>query len=143
MELGDAVTQIQRDIESVFDDFGRMGLRRFGIGGAQPRLDVTESGDELVVEAELPGVDPSDVDVDLEGDVLTIKGEKKVDRDDQSKGYHIVERGQGEFERKVALPFKPDPEGIKASFDNGVLRITMPKPEEAKVEKKKIQVQST
>jgi HSP20 family protein len=140
LDFGDAISALQRDIEQVLDDFGRVGLRRGGAGTLTPRLDVTETADELVIEAELPGIDPKDVDVDLEGDVLTISGEKKIDREDKSKGYHMVERAYGSFERSVALPFRADPDQIKATFDKGVLRISMPKPPEAKVEKKKITV---
>ncbi len=143
LDFGDAMTALQRDIEQVLYDFGRSGLLRRGERGAlTPRLDVTETDSEYVIEAELPGVDAKDVEVDLDGDVLTIKGEKKSEHEDKAEGYHVVERSYGMFERSVALPFAADADAIVASFDKGVLRITAPKPAEARSEKKKISVTS-
>jgi HSP20 family protein len=137
--FGDTFGSLQREIDRVFEDFGR-----FEGAGAQalmaPRVDISESDGEYVIEAELPGVELKDVDVSIDGDVLTIKGEKKLDREDKSKDFHLIERAYGSFERSIALPFAVDPSAIKAKFHDGVLRITAPKPAEAKSEKKKIEV---
>jgi HSP20 family protein len=140
LDLGETFGALQHEIDRVFDDFGHFRFGRGGLSLGAPRIDVSESDGDYVIEAELPGVDPKEVEVSLDGDVLTIKGEKKIDREDKSKDYHVVERAYGAFERSVALPFKADETKIQATFANGVLRITAPKPAEAKTEKRKIEI---
>jgi HSP20 family protein len=94
------------------------------------------------VTAELPGVDEKDVDVTLEQDVLTIRGEKKTARDEQNKdkNWHVVERSYGSFSRAIPLPFDPDPAKVEAKFDKGVLHIHLPKPAEVAKKQQKIEV---
>jgi HSP20 family protein len=140
LDFGDAFWALQREVDRVFDDFGRLDFTRAGGGALMPRLDVSETDSQYVIEAELPGVDIKDVDVSLDGDILTIRGEKKTDREDKSKDYHLIERSYGTFQRSIALPFSADAKKIAATFDKGVLRVTAPKPAEAKTEKKKIEV---
>jgi HSP20 family protein len=140
LDLGETFGALQHEIDRVFDDFGRLRFGRSGLSLGAPRIDVSETDGEYVIEAELPGVDPKEVEVSLDGDVLSIKGEKKIDREDKSKDYHVVERAYGAFERSIVLPFKADEKKIQAKFTNGVLRITAPKPAEAKTEKKKIEI---
>jgi HSP20 family protein len=138
--FGDTYWALQREVDRVFDDFGRIDFSRAGAGALTPRLDVSETDKQYVIEAELPGVDIKDVDVSLDGDILTIRGEKKTDREDKSKDFHLVERSYGTFERSIALPFAADAKKISATFEKGVLRVTAPMPAEAKTEKKKIEV---
>jgi HSP20 family protein len=122
---------IHREIDRLFEDFfegGPLGLA----GGsssfvATPRLDVQESQGELCVIAELPGVTQSDIDLSLDGDVLTIRGEKKQEQESNEASYHVMERRYGRFERSVQLPFAPDPSQVNAKFENGVLRVRMPR----------------
>lgn len=98
-----------------------------------PTIDVSESDKELTVTAELPGVAEQDMNLSLENNVLTIKGEKRAEtkKDDEEKKYHLVERSYGSFQRSIPLSFKADPDSVKANFKNGVLKITVQKPPEA------------
>ena len=93
---------------------------------ATPCMNVGETGQELRVEVELPGVSEEDVHVELAGDMLTIRGEKKVEREDVQ--HHIAERSFGTFARSLRLPFPVEPDRIQATFHNGVLTIALPKP---------------
>jgi HSP20 family protein len=138
-DFGESFSALQREVDRVFDDF-RPLRRRGGLTMTAPRLDLSETDGEYLIEAELPGVDIKDVQVSLDGDILTIKGEKKVDREEKAKDYHIIERAHGAFERSIALPFAVDAKTVVAKFHDGVLRITAPKPAEAKTEKQKIEV---
>ena len=136
---------LRRDMERMFEDFSReWGWSPSAAPGAgmatAPRLDVSETDTELKIEAELPGVDEKDVEVVLTNDRLTIKGEKKHEKEEKKKDYHLVERSYGSFARTVGLPFDADPEQVKASFANGVLTVTLPKPPEVKAKEKKIQI---
>ena len=104
-----------------------------------PALDVSETENEIIVKAELPGMDPKDVQVDFEGDVLTIKGEKKQEKEEKEENYHLVERSYGTFSRSFRIPKPIQEDKIKANYKNGVLKIVLPKAEEAK--KKPIQIE--
>ena len=94
---------------------------------ALPRLDVHEDEQCIRVSAELPGVSADDVDVRVEGDMLVISGEKKAQQQGGARNYHVMERSYGQFKRSVALPFTPDAQSVDASFDLGVLTVTVPK----------------
>ena len=96
-----------------------------------PRLDVKESDTEYVVTAELPGLEEKDVEISLEDDVLTIRGEKRAEHTDENAGYKHVETVTGRFERKLALPTEVDAESVCANSKNGVITITLPKRAEA------------
>jgi HSP20 family protein len=143
LDLGESFSALQREVDRVFEDFRPFRLGRGGFAMTAPRLDLSETDGEYLIEAELPGVDIKDVEVSLDGDILTIKGEKKIDREDKTKDYHLVERAHGAFERSITLPFAVDPKKIKAKFDKGVLRITATKPAEAKTERQKIEIAAT
>jgi HSP20 family protein len=120
------------------------GLRPPANGGIvmAPRMDMAETDDSIEITAELPGVDEKDLDVSVEGDVLVIKGEKKSESEEKKKDYHVVERSYGSFRRSIRLPGVVDPEKVKAAFDKGVLRVTLPKPQEAKQNRRRIEVKS-
>jgi HSP20 family protein len=92
-------------------------------------VDVAETDKEIRVCAELPGVDEKDIEVSLDGDLLTLRGEKKFEQEkgDEKTNYHLVERGYGRFQRSLRLPFQANPDEVKASFQNGVLTVTVPK----------------
>ena len=87
----------------------------------------SETENEIRITAELAGVTERDIDVSLDDDVLTIRGEKKFERTDEKENFHFVERSYGTFRRSLRLPFPVDPERVQASFENGVLTVTMPK----------------
>jgi HSP20 family protein len=124
------------DLWKPFDLTAVSGLH----GGFVPRVNVRETKDAVEIEAELPGIDTSDVDLSVHGHSLWIRGEKKDDKEEERDGYRVVERSYGRFERHIALPEHTDAEKIDASYRDGVLHVTVPKTEEAKP--KKIEVKS-
>lgn len=105
-----------------------------------PDIDVRENDKEIVFEAELPGIDEKDVQVAVRDGVLSMKGEKKSERDEKKDTYHLVERSYGSFERSFRLPDSVDEEKIKADFTKGVLRVVVPKRAEAVKTEKKIPI---
>ncbi|MFO7782294.1 MAG: Hsp20/alpha crystallin family protein [Spirochaetia bacterium] len=123
--------RLRSEINRIFDDdwFGGRGLldRTF-----VPSMDIEDSDEEVLVTAELPGVDIKDVDVSVSGNVLTVKGEKKDEHEKEEAGYYHRERWSGSFQRSLTLPDAIDPEKVKAEMKNGVLRISFPKREEVK-----------
>jgi HSP20 family protein len=136
----DMFRSLHREIDHLFDDFTR-GFPTFGDAGIMPvNLDVAETDKAFEVTAELPGAKPEDVDISLSDGVLTVKGEKKTEKDDKQKNYHMIERSYGSFQRSFRLPAEVDPNKVEARFDNGVLRITLPKAPEAQSKIKKIEV---
>src|SRR5438128_10306686 len=118
------------------------GPARFGADELSPKIDIAESKDAIDMTAELPGVDEKDLDVTLANGVLTIRGEKKTERDEQDKdkNWHVVERSYGSFSRAIPLPFDPDPAKVEAKFDKGVLHIRLPKPAEVAQKQQKIEI---
>jgi HSP20 family protein len=141
---GDPFNAFRREMDRLVDSFGReFGWPAPGQAGAMaPSIDVSETDSEIKVEAELPGVDQKDVEVVVTDNVLTIKGEKKAEKEEKKKDYHLVERSYGGFARSVTLPFAAEPDKAKASFKNGVLTVTLPKPPEMKAKAKKIAVKA-
>jgi HSP20 family protein len=105
-----------------------------------PSLDLSDRGDSLVAELEVPGMDPKDIDISVTGDVLNISGEKKREREEKEHNYHLVERSYGKFSRSVRLPSTVNPDRVKASYKDGILSITLDKTEQAKT--KKIEVKA-
>jgi len=105
-----------------------------------PSLDVSETKDNIVVKAEVPGMDAKDIDISLANDVLTVKGEKRQEKEEKDENYHRVERSYGAFSRSIRLPREVQSDKIKANYKNGVLKITLPKSEEAKKKEIKIKV---
>jgi HSP20 family protein len=115
-------------------------LLRGEAGMTVPELDVRESANAIVVEAELPGVDEKDVNVTLKDGVLVIKGEKRHETDEKGESYHMMERSFGSFERSIRLPDSVDEAQIEAKFDKGVLTVTAAKKPEAVKEARKIEI---
>jgi len=97
-----------------------------------PAVEMAETDDELLLSVELPGMKREDIQVTLDDGVLTIRGEKKEEREEKEKRYHLWERRYGTFERSFTLPRSVDPKGIKARFEDGVLKIEMPKSRQAR-----------
>lgn len=106
-------------------------------------IDVVEEGDELLVRASLPGVNPDEIDVSIEDRVLTIKGETKVEEETKDGGYFIRERRTGSFRRSLRLPETADTEKAKTVYENGVLTVALPKVESKKVKRLAITVGNT
>ena len=139
----DPFTAFRREMDRLFDSFGR----EVGWPGGDnrsaamtPSIDVSETESELKIDVDLPGVDQKDVDVMISDNVLTIKGEKKAEREEKKKDFHLVERSYGSFSRSLTLPFAADPDKAQANFKNGVLSITLPKPPEVKAKAKKVAI---
>jgi HSP20 family protein len=107
-----------------------------------PSVDIYETANELVLKADLPEVELKDLDVRVENQTLTIVGERKFERRDDTKGYHRVERSYGNFARSFAVPNTFDTDKINAGFKNGVLTVTLPKKENAKPRQIKVEVQN-
>ncbi len=126
----DVFGTLQREVNRVFDQmFGGGPAARFG--AFAPSLEMKEGDGALVVTAELPGMEEKDIELSVDGDILTISGEKKQEKAEEKEGFHLSERSYGAFRRSVRLPFGPDPAKAEASFEKGVLRVTLPRPPEA------------
>jgi HSP20 family protein len=138
----------QNEINRMFDDFFRdpfapLTFREPALGGEfTPRVDVVESDKDFKVTAELPGMEPKDIQINLEKDTLTLSGEKKSEHEEKQKGYHRIERSYGTFQRVIPLATEIDEEKVDAQFKNGVLTITLPKTPAAVKTAKKIEVKA-
>ena len=136
---------INKRLKKFFEDFdspffGEHAVKSFSSNAFTPRVDVTEDKDNLYVHAEIPGVDKKDIKINVTGDILTISGEKKTEQRDEGKNYYRIERNYGSFSRSFTLPAEIVIDKIAAEYKDGVLNVTMPKTEEAKVVEKQIEV---
>jgi HSP20 family protein len=145
----DPFLTLHREMNRLFDDVLRGGpVSSGGQGGSQggvllaPHMDVSETDKELRLQAELPGVSESDIDVSLNEDVLTIRAEKKQERKEEREGMHFSERAFGTFQRSLRLPFQVNPDQVQARFENGVLSVTLPKTQ-LQERSRRIQIQGT
>lgn len=105
-----------------------------------PAVDILETENELVLKADVPGIDQKDIDIQIENGTLTLKGERKFERDEKNKGFHRMERSYGAFVRYFTLPDTVDSEHVRAEYSSGVLSVTLPKKEVAKPRSIKVQV---
>lgn len=132
---------LQRDINRVFESFwNRAGDLDWPWGGGDAKSDVVEAKDHVEVSIELPGMEMKDIEVSVTDDMLTVKGEKKVERQEEKKGYYLSERSYGAIYRTIPLPPGVDGEKAEASFKNGVLTIRLPQTPEAQAKVKRIEV---
>ena len=106
-----------------------------------PAMDISETGKQIVVNAEIPGIDAKNIDISLNGRVLTIKGEKKQEQEEKEDSYHRIERRYGSFSRSFELPADVDAGKVKANYKDGVLKLNLPKTEEQSI--KKIEVKTS
>jgi HSP20 family protein len=129
-----------RELRSMQDRFGRLlggtGRRdrdeEMSMGAWVPPVDIAEEQDQIMITAELPGFKPDDIQINMEGNVLTLRGERKFEEEKDRRNYHRVERAYGVFVRSFSLPNNVDRENVKAEFRDGILELTLPKREEAK-----------
>jgi HSP20 family protein len=129
-----------RDVFDLMDSFWR-GYEGFPLSQMSfPSLDVSETEKEVIVKAEMPGMDSKDIDLYVEGDNLIVRGEKKQENEDKDENYHRVERSYGAFHRSIPLPSKCDQSKVKAKYKNGVLTVKLPKSEDAVP--KRVQIES-
>ena len=134
--------RMRREMDRLWDTFfERRPARGEEVSEWLPTLDVSETKNDYVVKVELPGMDSKDIDISLTNDVLTIKGEKRQEKEEKDENYHLIERSYGSFTRSVRLPSQVQSDKINATFKNGVLKVTLPKTEEAKKKEIKIKVE--
>ncbi len=126
------LTSLRREMDRLWEDFfGRRDLLAEEASWV-PAVDISEDKEYVNVRAELPGIDPKDVEITLSGDLLTIRGEKKQRQEKKGENFHRIETRWGRFCRSIRIPVPVDPDKIEAKYENGVLNITMPKREEIK-----------
>lgn len=138
------IATLQKDLNNVFDGFwskmenlGSLDLP-WGHGNAQS--DVVDTGDAVEISVELPGMDMKDIEIMVTNDFLTVKGEKKIERQEEKKGYYRSERSYGAVYRSIPLPPGVDSDKAEAKFRNGVLTVTLPQTPEAQAKVKRIEV---
>jgi len=138
----DPFLSLQRQMNRLFDEaLTYAPAPRSGNGATlTPSIDVRETDEAIEIQAELPGVDEKDVHVTLEDNVLTIKGEKKAEKEESKKGYYMSERSYGSFLRSFELPTGIDAGKVSAIFTKGVLKVTLPKPAAAEAKARKIDI---
>ncbi len=139
--------RIMPAFDDLFDEF----FRGFGLAPAwseasrlgefTPRVDVRETDEELIVTVELPGLEEKDFEVLLEDDVLTIKGEKRTEHEEQREGYRHVESSSGSFRRAIPLPSEIDADAVKATYKQGVVTVVLPKLPEARRQARTVPVE--
>ena len=129
-----------RDITTLRDEMNRLFNRTVGDGVSSgsawtPAVDIFDTDQAIVLRAELPGLTPEDIDIEIDDKVLTLKGERRFEETVQEGRYYRLERAYGHFQRNVTLPQGVKPDEISASFDNGVLSVRVPKAEEVRPRK--------
>lgn len=138
-ELLPSFGAFRREIEDLFSRFfGEEALPAPFERGFSPAIDISESDKEISVKAEIPGVDPKDVDITITGSALTIKGEKKAEKEETTGGVHRIERSFGTFSRTFTLPCEVEEDKVRAEYRDGVLSLKIPKTQSA--QKKRIEV---
>jgi HSP20 family protein len=133
---------IQSEMNRLFNTFFDSPTATNGSAARRwlPAMDLLETENDFVLRADLPGLSESDVNIELENNVLTISGERKSETEERKEGYYRVERASGSFSRSLTLPDGIDPDAVKATFERGVLEVRIPKPEERKPRKVAISV---
>ena len=140
-EPGSLYNQLQNEINRLFESrVGPAGEDSSTVVTSHwmPAVDIREETDRFVLYADVPGVDPKDIEVTMENGVLTIRGERKLESEEEREGYKRTERARGTFYRRFSLPDSADPERVSARGKNGVLEVTIPKHE--RVQPRKISV---
>jgi HSP20 family protein len=123
----------------LFDEpFSREEEQGMQAGAWSPSVDIHEADKELVLTAELPGVEENDIEVNLEGNVLFLKGKREFEKETKEEDYHRIERSYGSFYRSFRLPHYVDQDKIKAEYEDGLLKLRMPKKAELKAKKVKV-----
>lgn len=141
-QLIEPFTQLRGEVDRLFDNFPlRMPSFRFGRLASTPAIDMTETNRAYELTAELPGMEPEDVEVTFDEGLLRIAGEKQERREESDRGYRLSERSYGSFERVIELPSAAQGDRIKAKFKNGVLSVTIPKDEKAAAKSKRIAIE--
>lgn len=142
----EGVAVLQNRLNSIFNDFanatGELQNESLSAGNFIPPVDIYEDANRLVLKLEVPGISQEDLQINLENQTLTVKGERKFVNDEKEENFHRIERRYGSFVRSFTLPSTVETESAQASYENGVLAITFPKKEAAKPKQVKIQIGS-
>jgi len=134
------VTNLRDDMDRFFDSFFERYPKERSEGFWAPTLDIEEDKDNFMVNVELPGMKKEDIKISLSGETLTISGERRYESEEKGKTYFRLERAYGKFQRTLNLPAEVDANRTKASYQNGILTLTMPKSERAKAKEIAIEV---
>jgi HSP20 family protein len=136
------LSSLRREMDRAFDRFFEGWPFQVTKGGRSwtPSIDVSETPKAVVVKAEIPGMEAKDIDIAITGDVLTIRGERRQEKEEKDENTHLVERRYGSFSRSVGLPAEVETDKVDATYKNGVLKITMTKSKKAS--QKKIEVKA-
>ncbi len=141
----DPFTAMRREMDRMFEEMTKsFSLARpaLGMGLMAPRVDMKETEGAVEVHAELPGVAEKDVEVQLADGILTIKGEKRQEREEKEKGHYLMERSYGSFLRQIPIPVEVEEDKVEAKFDKGVLSITLPKKPSTETKAKRIEIKA-
>jgi len=136
----DDLASLRESMDKLFEEFFTRRPRGPALATWQPAVEVFETDADVVVRAELPGIDPKNVDITVTSDTLTIKGEARAEQEDKRRNYYRRELRYGAFTRVLALPDDVNAEQAKASYKNGILEIRVPKSERAKAKAVKVEV---
>jgi len=141
------IVALQKEMNRMFDSFSQSFFdfpsldRKVGLARTiSPKIDVVETDKEVTVTAELPGMEEKDIEVNFSRDTLVIKGEKKAEKEEKKEDYYFMERSYGSFHRAIPVSAGVDRDKVEAAFKNGVLKVTLPKTEQAQKETKKIRI---
>jgi HSP20 family protein len=131
---------LQERMNKLFDETFSRGAQDVDVGAWSPPVDILEKGDEIIIKMEISEVEQKEIDIKVEGNALTIKGERKLEEGTKREDYMRLERPYGTFSRSFSLPTTVDHEKVKASHKNGILRVVLPKKEETKPKQIKVEV---
>ena len=133
-------SNLQDQLNRLFNDAFERTRQESNLTAWAPAVDIYENEQELVVKADLPDIDPKDLDIRVENNILSIRGERKFEKKVNEENYLRVERAYGSFSRSFSLANTVNPDGIKADYQNGVLTLVLPKREEAKPKQIRVNV---
>lgn len=140
---GNPIATLQREMNQVFESFwNRFGHLEWPWGSGEARSDMVETDNAIEISIELPGMEMKDIELTVTDDMLTLKGEKRIERQEEKRGYYLSERSYGAIYRTIPLPPGVDGDKAQASFKNGVLTIRLPQTPEAQAKVKRIEVKS-
>jgi HSP20 family protein len=134
---------LQSNLNRIFQDYGRGSDELLTSGTFVPPVDIYEDDHNITLKMEVPGVDQKDINITMENNTLTVRGERKFEKDAKEENFHRIERRYGEFTRSFSLPNTVDSENVTANFDNGILNIKLAKRAEAKPKQIKVGTGST
>ncbi len=137
------LADLRREMDRLFDSFFGRGKGKEAADLIAPAVDLEETDKDIIVKAELPGMNPEDIDVELSGNNLIIRGKKKFKKEEKRKNYHLMECSHGSFYRSVPLPVEVKEKEIKANYKKGVLEIKLPKAEAALPKKIKVNLKES